>query len=85
MIMTYPRLTYWFKKWLNQAQIPARNYSLHSFRRGGCTFLHNSNISGQVRKVLGNWASEAYLRYIDVTLGKRVEAMCTFSKLLNKQ
>ena len=85
MVLTYPRLTYWFKCWLTQAGISANRYSLHSCYHGGMMFLHNCNMSSQILKILGNWASEAYLRYIDVTLGKCVEAMCTFSKLLNDQ
>ena len=74
MVLTYPRLTFWFKRWLTMAGIPPQGYTMHSFRRGGISFLHDCNISSQLLKTLGNWASEAYLRYIDITLGKRVEA-----------
>ena len=84
MVLTYPRLTFWFKRWLHEAGVPNKEFSLHSFRRGGASFLHTANISGQVIKILGNWASDAYLRYIDVTLGKRVEDACKFAGLVDE-
>ena len=85
MIMTYPRLTYWLKKWLHEAGVPNKGFSMHSLRCGGVTYLHKAEIPAQVIKLLGNWASDAYLRYIDVTLGKRVQAACEFAKLLNDE
>ena len=79
MILTYPRLTYWFKRWLDLCSIESKAFTMHSCRRGGCSFLFKANVTGQVIKLLGNWASDVYLRYIDVTLGKRVEAACQFA------
>ena len=83
MILTYPRLTYWFKEWLDKAGMSSQSFTLHSCRRGGATFLREADIPGEMIKVLGNWASEAYLRYIDLTLSKRVEATCTFARILD--
>ena len=34
MVLTYARLTFWFKKWLDECHINSRKFSLHSFRRG---------------------------------------------------
>ena len=85
MILTYPRLTYWFKKWLHEAGVASEGLTMHSFRRGGCTYLHKANVPAQAIKLLGNWASEAYLRYIDVTLGKRIEAACQFASIVDKE
>ena len=82
MVLTYPRLTFWFKKWLRDCKIDTSRFSLHSCRRGDATFLHNADIPAQMIKLLGNWASEAYLRYIDVTLNKRVESMSKYADLL---
>ena len=82
MTLTYPWLTFWFKKWLDQTGTNSKNYTLHSCRRGGASFLHKADIPGQVIKLLGNWASDAYLHYVDVTLGKWVEAACKFVNLV---
>ena len=85
MIMTYPRLMFWMKKWLHEAGIPSKGFTMHSYRRGGVTFLHSAKIPTQVIKLLGNWASEAYLHYIDITLNSQVQAMCDYAEILEKQ
>ena len=82
MTLTYPRLTYWFKKWIEECKLNPKVFTLHSFRNGGASFLHNADVPAQMIKLLGNWASEVYLRYIDITLSKRVEMVSKFSELL---
>ena len=58
MTLTYPRLVYWLRRWLIMANINPEGYTMHSFRRGGASFLFDVNIPGQIIKLLGNWASE---------------------------
>ena len=84
MVLTYPRLTYWFKLWIDQVGISSKGYTLHSCRRGGATYLQKANIPAQMIKILGNWASEAYLRYIDISLSKRVEASALFAQIVQE-
>ena len=83
MTLTYPRLTFWFKLWLTQAGYDATKFTMHSLRRGGATFLHEADIPGKIIQLLGNWASDCYLRYIDLTLQKRVEAAHQFAALVD--
>ena len=78
--LTYPRLTQWLKAWVSLAGEDSNLYSSHSLRRGGCTFLFESNIPAQTIKLVGQWASDAYLRYIDISLNKRIEASQALSK-----
>lgn len=40
-------------------------YSGHSFRRGGATFAHRLGVDPLLIKRMGDWRSEAYMRYID--------------------
>ena len=49
-------------------------YSGHSFRRGGATFARDAGISDEVIKAMGDWASEAWLKYISATQRLRVKA-----------
>ena len=44
MVMTYPRLTYWFRHWLDQCNVNSKAFTLHSCHRGGATFLHKADI-----------------------------------------
>jgi len=43
---------------------PAK-YSGHSFRRGGATFAHRLGVDPLLIKRMGDWRSDAYMRYID--------------------
>ena len=51
---------------------PSR-YSTHSFRRGGATFAFKANVPGELIKTQGDWLSEAYLKYLDLSLDNRYQ------------
>ena len=72
------------RKWLKLIKEDDEEYSLHSLRRGGATFAYQCNIEGEMIKHLGNWASEAYKRYIDVSMDERYDSMKAFVEGLNK-
>ena len=71
------------RKWLGLIKEPAEEYSLHSMRRGG-TFAYQSNIEAEMIQLLGNWASDAYKRYIDVSIDKKYNTMQAFVEALNR-
>ena len=73
------------RKWLTLIKLPADKYSLHSLRRGGATFAHQCNIEGQMIKLLGNWASDCYKRYVDVSLDERYDTMKAWVEGMNKR
>ena len=72
------------RAWLKLIKENEEEYSLHSLRRGGATFAHQCNIGGEMIKRLGNWASDAYKRYIDVSMEERYDSMKAFVEGLNK-
>ena len=72
------------RKWLKLIKENEDEYSLHSVRRGGATFAYQCNIEGEMIKRLGNWASDAYKRYIDVSMDERYDSMKAFVEGLNK-
>ena len=41
------------------------DFSSHSFRRGGATWALSCGVPGEVVKLMGDWASSCYLRYLD--------------------
>jgi hypothetical protein len=53
-------------------------YSTHSFRRGGATFAFRAGIPGELIQVLGDWRSDAYLRYLDIPLEVKTVAAARF-------
>ena len=51
---------------------------------GGATFAYQANIEGEMIKLLGDWASDCYKRYVDVSMDKRYDTMKAFVEALNK-
>ena len=47
-------------------------FSSHSFRHGGTTFAYRSGVPDQLIKVQGDWASDAYTRYLHHSLDSRL-------------
>ena len=59
-------------------------FSLHSLRWGGATFAFQTNMEAEMIKLVGDWASDCYKRYVDVSMDKRFDSMKTFVDALNK-
>lgn len=58
---------------LNRAGYVASSFTGHSFRRGGATFAFQAGVSGELIKLVGDWKSDAYLRYLDFSLDSKLE------------
>ena len=78
------QLIYRLRKWLILVREEPTTYSLHSLRRGGGTFAYQSDMEGEMIKLLGDWASDTYKRYIDVSMDKRYDSMKLFVEALNR-
>ena len=73
--VTYRDLTVQMRQWLKQIGVNnTKAYSSHSLRRGGMTHAFNNNIPEGMIKILEDWASDAYKRYIDLTVETRLKA-----------
>lgn len=53
-------------------------YTLHGLRRGGTCHALESGLVGEDLKIMGDWASNAYMTYIDQTVQRRVTNMVQF-------
>ena len=54
-------------------------FSSHSLRRAGASWAFQAQVPSELIKSHGDWASQAYLRYLDFTLSERLvvaERMC---------
>ena len=77
------QLVYRMRKWLKLIGQDDMAFSLHSLRRGGATFAYQSDMEAGMIKLLGDWASDCYKRYIDVSMDKRYDSMKAFVEALN--
>lgn len=56
---------------LESIGLPSREYSGHSFRRGGATHLFQRGIPGELIQVMGDWRSDAYKSYLEIDLSTK--------------
>jgi hypothetical protein len=80
--MTYTDFTASLRNTLHKLGMNPSQYSGHSLRRGGATFALQSGVSGEVIKLLGDWRSDAYQTYLDLSLSHRTQALSTLVKNL---
>ena len=57
-------------------------YSMHSFRRGGCTLAFNANVETELIKLHGTWSSDAYLAYAQPSAFERFSVTKRMARLL---
>ena len=73
--VTYKDLTDQLRAWIVEiGENDPELYSSHSLRRGGTTHAFSRGVPEQTIKVLGNWASECFRKYIDITVECRLTA-----------
>lgn len=76
--LTYGQLGAKLKQWIEKIGIPSDRFTLHGLRRGGACHALEVGLVGEELKILGDWASDAYMRYLDLTLQRRVDNMVQF-------
>lgn len=72
-LLTYARLSTQLKKWIKAVGLDSTKFSLHSLRRGAATLAFASQVPGEMIKTLGDWSSDAYLRYLDISVQQRCQ------------
>ena len=81
LLITYRDLTIQMRSWLKDIGIQEpKRFTSHSMRRGGITHAFENDIPGATIKILGDWASSAYKRYIDLTVETRLKAWVLIPK-----
>lgn len=76
--LTYDQLRKIFAEWITAIGLSPVDYTLHGLRRGGTSWGLQAGLTGPEIQVMGDWASLAYLRYLDTDLEGRVKSMVQF-------
>ena len=82
--LTYRTYTKYLKYWVEKVGLEPKRFTSHCARCGGATWAFEINLPGQAIRLLGDWASEAYLNYINITLEARLKAMNVFANAMNE-
>jgi hypothetical protein len=59
-----------------------KQFAGHSFRRGGATCAMQAGVPGEAIQLLGDWQSETYKRYIDMSFQDRLLYVQTITNIL---
>lgn len=70
----YSQLQRVLRLWLARAGHNPALFSSHSLRRGGASFASEAGVSLELVKLIGDWKSDAVLKYIQFSLRSKVAA-----------
>ena len=70
----YVKLSELYKRWMTQSGHSGK-CTLHGLHRGGATWAFEQGIASDAICKMGDWQSEAYLRYIDISLDTCIKTM----------
>ena len=73
-IVTYDQFTRRLRDLLWGIGVDPSLYSGHSFRRGGSTLLHQLHASDRLIQAAGDWASETFKNYLEISVEDRLSA-----------
>ena len=83
--ITYSKFTNRLKTLLTLAGFPSSQFSGHSFRRGGASFLHACGGTALMVQAAGDWSSSCFTRYIFLSLEERLRSQLLMSSSINSQ
>ena len=60
----------------------ASSFTGHSFRRGGATWAFQAGVPGELIQICGDWASDAYKRYLEFSMENKLKLAARFTQNL---
>ena len=80
--LTYPCFLKKLRSILSRLGVDVRQYTGHSFRRGGASWALAQGLPIEAIKIMGDWKSDAYQRYLSLPLSAKFQSLHTFSNNL---
>ena len=77
--VTHKSFTAYLKFLLVKIGLNPSQWSGHSFRRGGASLLYRLGIDPLTIQASGDWSSDTFLRYLEVTLDRLWSAQCAMA------
>ena len=79
--LTYGKLAQQYQSWISQLGLDvSKGYTLHGLRRGGTNHALTVGICGEDVQLMGDWKTQAYMAYVDLTMERRIVNMVHFVK-----
>ena len=77
--LTYSHFSKFLAKVITALDLDPRDYSPHSFRRGGATFAFACKVPAELIKFQGDWRSDAYLVYLEMSNDQKRKAVSSMA------
>ena len=84
-ILTYAKFQVILKNLVSRLGKDPNNYSSHSFRRGGASLAFLSKVPSELIKFHGDWSSDCYMQYLDITKEQKLSVTGFMSEYVNHQ
>ena len=78
--LTYRVFQARLKQLVHKSGWVAAAFSSHPLRRGGASLAYKAKVPGELIKVQGDWASDAYLAYLSIPLEQRIQVATQLSE-----
>lgn len=83
--VTYSQFTRFLKQSIAAIGEDPAVFSPHSFRRGGATFAFECGLPAEFIKIHGDWRSDAYLVYLEMTEAQKHKAAMDMAHQIHQQ
>lgn len=83
--VSYYVLQKFIKKSVARLGLDPALFSSHSLRRAGASWAFKAQVPGELIQTHGDWASQAYLRYLEFSLPERCQVAQRMSKEIVKE
>lgn len=71
-VVTYKMFQNKLRETIQKIGLDSKQFSSHSFRRGGATLAFRAKISADKIKLLGDWKSDCYRKYLDFSFEDKI-------------
>ncbi|XP_074608519.1 uncharacterized protein LOC141861550 [Acropora palmata] len=72
--ITYKHFSGFLSRVASRLHLDPSRFSPHTFRRGGATFAFDCHVSSKIIKLQGDWQSDAYLVYLELSQQQKQRA-----------
>ena len=83
--LTSRQLSRLLGEWTEKVGLDPTDYTAHCLRRRGLNWGHQAKLTGEALKVLGDWGSTAYLRYLDLDFEFRLQSAKEMAECAKKR
>lgn len=71
-VVTYNMFQNKLRETIQKIGLDSKQFSSHSFRRGGATLAFRAKVSADKIKLLGDWKSDCYRKYLDFSFEDKI-------------